>query len=126
MTDNLEQLERDWPTRRPKDIPSANLWIAFAILWMFLAAANAVISTLAAKWRHADLWQMWAFFLFFGIATPLPFAIGAYGRVKAALVASHASPAALAAVRLYGAITLGMVYIALTLIIQGTIWLSHR
>ena len=126
MTDNLGLLERNWPTRRPKDIHSASYGVALAIVFTVVGEVYAVLCTLDAKRHHADLWQLWALVLFIGIAQPWFAAARLYKQVKTTLVASGASPEALAAVRSSAAMALWTVCWGLTFSVVATFWLRHR
>jgi hypothetical protein len=102
MTDNLEQLEKDWPTRWLKDIPSVKLSMGFAIFFTVLAALYAVLQILGARRHHADFLYVAALDLILGVLLPWVAAIGAYRRLRTALAASGASPDVLLAIRRQG------------------------
>jgi hypothetical protein len=117
MTDNLEQLEKDWPQRRPKDLKS---FLLFAIMITGLDAAIAVLVILDMNRRHAHLWYIYAFSLAVGISGPWLGAIGAYRRIKAIIIASGGSPIILLSIRQNGATALYMTYLAIMMILMST------
>ena len=118
MSDNLKLLGRDWPTRQPKY--NANQYVALAIGFAFVDAVYAALFAFVAKRHGVVLWQLSVIMVFCGIALPWFAAVRLYKQVKAALVASGASPEVLAAVRYYGALALHMAYTTLTIVLIMT------
>ena len=125
MTDNLEQLERNWPPRRPKDISTVKFFMAFAILFTVLDALYVVLHIIDARRHHADFWYLGAFNLTFGILLPWAAAIGAYRRVRATVVTLGASSDVLLAIRQQGTTALYAVYMAMMLVLMATLFIGR-
>ena len=106
MTDNLEQLEKDWPERRPKPISAqgvVKMQLAFAIffsVYVALAGADRIMP------HHADRWVLDVIGLTLVIALPWLNAILTHRRIKK-VVASGSSPSdVLLYIRYQGAVML--------------------
>ncbi|HTC93815.1 MAG TPA: hypothetical protein VK699_10220 [Terriglobales bacterium] len=91
MTDNLEQLEKDWPERRPKPISAqavVKMNLAFAI---FFSVCVALVGADRIMPHHADKWVLDIIGLSLVIVLPWLNAIVTYRRIKK-VVASGSSP----------------------------------
>jgi len=56
--DNLEQLEKDWPQKRPKNLTSRGIMrlnLAGAAIFSVSAIFSAVVITVRAKSHHVEL-----------------------------------------------------------------------
>lgn len=97
MSDNLEQLERDWPQGRPKDfspVGTVKIFLGMAIMSSVLAEIRAVFVITDLRSHHAQgfLWNLRAFSLLFMILSPWLAGFGFYRRMKAAIIETGGSP----------------------------------
>jgi hypothetical protein len=116
MTDNLEQLEKDWPPNHPKDIGSVKLFLAFAAFISALTIVDAFIVTAQAKSRHDHFWLFYSVVRFFSILSPWVWAAVPYRRVRAVVAKSGASSDLLPAIEFFGVQTLFFVTIAIEMV----------
>ncbi len=119
MTDNLEQLEKDWPERRPKPISAqgvVKMQLATAI-FASAVVALAGVERIIPRSHHADRWVLDVIGLTLVIVLPWLNAILTYRRIKK-VVASGSSPSdVLLYIRYQGALMLtGMFGVLLGLI----------
>ncbi len=60
MTDNLEQLEKDWPQPRPKDpSPQFFTWLNLAFAVLFAVLANLEMITRVRLWHSRHPAEQW-------------------------------------------------------------------
>src|SRR5260370_35754257 len=93
MTDNLEQLEKDWPERRPKPISAqgvVKMQLATAI-FVSAVVALAGVERIIPRSHHADRWVLDVIGLTLEIVCPCLNSILTYRRIKK-VVASGSSP----------------------------------
>ena len=119
MTDNLEQLERDWPQPRPKNLSTrgaVKFFLAMTILLSAFIEIEAVLVILRLKSRPVQGWYMTAFTLEMAVLLHRMGAIAFYRRIQTALTASGGSQDFLPGLQYHGIVLLSMIYLAIQLI----------
>ncbi len=130
MTDNLEQLERDWPLRRPKD-PSPHLftWLNLTLAVLFAAFANleAIIYSFGWHSRHpADqLWFLPATTMLCALQIPWLGALGSYRRIRKLVSGTSVNLEMQQLLRDQGARLLCGMYLAVMLILNSVEHMLH-
>jgi hypothetical protein len=116
MTDNLEQLERDWPQPRPKDLSprgTVNIFLALTVLLAVVAEMQVIMVILHLKSHHVELWYVKAFNLEMAVLIPGLAAIAFYRKVKAAVIASGSHRDLLLYIQFHGILALMLIYAAI-------------
>lgn len=120
MTDNLEQLEKDWPTKFPKDLTTrgvTKLNMAMAAIVSISAIFFEVLMTIRAKSQHAVSRLFPGMSRIFWILLVWVGFLVSYRRIKAKIVNSGTNPDLLPAIQYIGATLLFTVSMALMMIV---------
>jgi hypothetical protein len=102
MTDILEQLERDSPSRPGKDLPAVQYHLLLAVFFSVLSGAFVVFHVDEARLHHVHSWQLYAIYLSLAILTPWAYALIGYGRLKKSALAAGTSAAILRGFLIHG------------------------
>jgi len=130
MTDNLEQLEKDWPQRRPKD-PSPHLftWMNLTLGVFFAAVANLDAIGYWYGWhsRHPgdQSWFLPATTMFCALQIPWVFALGSYRLIRKQVSRTGANPEMKQLLRDQGTRLLWGAYLAVMLILNSVEHMLH-
>jgi hypothetical protein len=122
MTDILEQLERDSPSRPGKDLPAVQYHLLFAVLFSVLSAVSVVDHVDLARLHHVHGWQIKAIYLSLAILMPWTGALVGYGKLKKSALAAGTSAEVLRSFLIHGSWALvtaqAALYFALSVTLQ--------
>src|SRR5579862_3518069 len=121
MTDDLQQLERDYPTRPGKDLPAVQNYLLVAIAFSFLSALSVSRHIEHARSHHLDSWLPNALILCAAISLPWTGALASYLQIKKSVLAAGASTFVLREILIYGSRALVIAYAALMMVLNATL-----
>jgi hypothetical protein len=123
MTDILEQLERDSPTRPGKDLPAVQYHLLLALIFSVLSAICVVFHVDEARLHHVHSWQIKAVYLSLAILTPWTGALGGYRQLKKSALAAGTSAEVLRSFLIHGSWALVAACLAIYVVLMVTLQL---
>jgi len=121
MTDDLHQLERDYPTRPGKDLPAVQYHLLLAIIFSLSSALSVSFHIEHARRAHPDSWLLNALSLCAAISLPWAGALVGYLQIKKSVLAAGASTFILREILIYGSRGLVFAYGALMIVLDATL-----
>jgi len=123
MTETLQELERNRPTRPGKDLPAVQYNLLTAIIFSALSVLLAALHIANARRHHLDFWQLNAFGLCVAVSLPWVGALASYTKLKKSVLATEASVLVLRDILVHGSRALEIACMALSMTLLATFWL---